>query len=1086
MGLRLRVQQESRLGLLVLLVTGFAAAAFPNALLGQRLQLPNANYYQFFDEFYSADYRDAGQGFSRGARTAYQRGTQRFLDSICYWTMLGECHYHMGNYADAITMYEQSLDLYLAYQQQGWQARVQLPPTIQIDNGAANRVRISWGTPGRNATISRMPNTMSVLFGRLDADRVLQEGGVVENAELKSVDIAEIMRCTALALHRRREIKGPTSKYDPFSVKLVNGLSVGNAGNGSVLGAFNGVLLGIAQASMDEWDRAAATLNRSLQLNGGMDHPLTPVALLELANIGVVTKNYAVAGQLALEASYSAAFFNQYDLIEEALGLGTTVHLLQSKTPYPPLEPAIAWAAREKVRLLQASLMVRLADCLCESEQPALAAAVLRQTNGPINSRNSLAQCVVSARLKYVGALVQFQNADFDGGLEALAVALNQFQAGSRWLYQLGLADSLVVSGDITARHADLLYGVLLHDPSDQDWQMDPMEAIAFLASNHVGPMERWFDIVVERKDLDRAINIAELVRRHRFFASLPLGGRLLSFRWVMHAPDEALSQNAINQKRSFLTRKLVYKQLVEKAEQIRTELLALPVQPEDQSPEARQQAQLFNGLAQVSLQQEAMLASLALRREPAELVFPPQSQLSEFRDFIGQDQVALVTLATTTGYHLFFVNSADVRYLGLASLREMERATALLLKKLGLMETAIDVGDLANDDWKEVASELTDQLFAGIPDDAWKEVRELVIVPDGVLWYLPFELLQVGTGDEQKNLYDLVDIRYSPMLFLAYGPQRPARRLTRTGVVTAKMHPRLEPEMSVEAFDQLATKLPGSVKFDRQIRVPSNLLGSLLDQLVVWSEMRQARSGGPLELMPMQLDQAKTGVTLSSWMALPWNGPEHVVMPGFNSDGGTALRSKLNGRDLFLTTTGLMAAGTRTILISRWRMGGSNSLALTENYASRLPTMPGSQALRESIDEAKKLDLNYELEPRIRAKADDPVLKAEHPAFWAANLLLGIPNETPVLVPENPAGEGEPAKDPAQAEQPKPAGDAKPGDAGGVGGNPDPPMPEAGKPADGDAKQEAGKGGDPDPAGQNGEAEGGKTGDPGKADDSR
>ena len=480
-------------------------------LYGQSRQLPNPNYYQAFGQFYLAEYQDAGKDFTRGANSAYKQGTQRYLDSICFWTMMAECHYHLGNYADAIPLYEQSLELYLAYQGQQWQSRLQPLPVIQADNSVAARVRITWGTPSRKALIPRMPSTFPVLFGRLDSERAFQEGGVVDNAEIKQIDVNEIMRCAALALHRRRVIKGPTSQYDPFSVRLVNGLNAAGTGNGTLMGAYNGVLLGIAQASMNEWDRAAKTLNNSLQFNGGMDHPLTPVALIELANIGLETQNYAVANTLALEASYSAAVFYQYDLVEEALGLGTTIHLLQSKTAYPPLEFAIVWAGKEKARLMQASLIVKLAECLAESGQTDLAATVLRQINGPINSRNSLGGAVVSARAKYVAALVRFLEADFVGGSADLSAALSAFQTGSLWLYRLGLADQLVVSGNVRERQADLLYGVLLHDPSDLDWRMDPLEAIAFLASNHVGPMERWFDIVVERKDMDRAINIAEL-----------------------------------------------------------------------------------------------------------------------------------------------------------------------------------------------------------------------------------------------------------------------------------------------------------------------------------------------------------------------------------------------------------------------------------------------------------------------------------------------------------------------------------------------------------------------------------------------
>ena len=1003
-----------KLALFLMVVGLFAAPA-----QGQRSTLPSQRYYQGFREFYQADYRDAGKDFTQGANGAYKFGTQRYLDSICYWTMMGECHYHMGNYAEAIQLYEQSLDLYLSFQSQQWQARVQIPPAISADTNATNQARITWAKSNRNARVANVPNTFSVMFGRLDAARAIDEGGIVDNPEMKQVNLTEIMRCAALALHRRRVIKGPTSKYDPFTVRLVNGLGA-NIRTSSALGAYNLVLLGIAQSSLEQWDKAANTLKRSLQFNG-MDHPLTPVALLEMANVGLVTENYEVAGTLALEASISAATFNQFDLIEESLSLGSTIHLMRSKTPYPPLEPAIVWANREKVRLMQASLTVRMAECLAESGQPDLAANVLRQTGSSINNRTTLGNAVVSARLKYVAALVQFLKADFAGGLKNLSDALVRFQKGSLWLYRLGLADTLVVNGAINSRQADLLYGTLLHDPTELDWKIDPFEATAFLASNHVAPMERWFDIVVDRKDMDRAVGIAELVRRHRFFASVPMGGRLMAFRWVMHAPEESLSAAARKQRQAFYAQNSRYKLLSDQADQLRDQLLLLPAKIEEGSDEARKQVKLCKELGEASDIQEAMLASFALRREPAELVFPPQFEISEFRESIAEDQLALVTLATSSGYHLFFVNSSSVNYLGLGNPRDVQRGVGGLLKKLGLMEAAMDIDDLKSEEWKEESATLTGKIFGNVPADAWNDVRELVIVPDGLLWYLPFELLQVGEDADQKNLCDAVDIRYSPTLFLAYGTQRVQRKIERTAVVVAKMHSRVEPEMSTKAFEKLAAELPNAVKYERQVRIPSNLLGSVIDQLIVWSDVRQARGDSPFAMMPMQIDQGKTGTTLGSWMSLPWEGPEHFVMPGFNSDGGTSLRAKLNGSDLFLTTMGLMASGTRSILISRWRMGGANSLALTRNYATRRPKMGGSKALRESIELARGLALNYENEPRLRTKKNDEALKAEHPAFWAANMFLEIQDGSK---PEPREILAEPAED---ADKKPDAGDANP-----------------------------------------------------------
>ena len=989
--------------LAIIACLGFALTCLPGRATGQIGKLPKMDYYVNFlknASFYAADYNDAFKRFSRGYNSAYKLGPRRFLDSVCYMTMMGECHYHLGEYAEAIELYEQALRMYLAYQAEGWQSRLQPPQVIPSNANAFAQAKINWGLSKRRAAIARVPNSFSMLFGDLQSERALSEGGLVENAEIYKVDVVEIMRCTSLCLHRRRAIKGPISKFDPFTNQLVNGLSMAGVGNGSVMGAYNGVLLGIAQASMEEWESASRTLTSSLQIKG-MDHSLTPVALIELAQIATTTENYSVASELALEASYLAAIFDQYDLVEEALGVGTTLHLMKSRSVYPPLENAIKWADYRKARMMQASLIVKLAECFAEAGDAKTAATVLRQTKSVINNRNSLSAAVVSARFKYVGALIQFLNGEFRQGSSMLIAALKHFQKGSRWLYQLGLADQLVVSGSITDRQGELLYSVLLRDPTDLDWRTDPMEAIAFLATPHVGPMERWFDIVVGRMNHQRALEIGDLIRRHRFFSYLPLGGRLMAFRWVMHAPVESLSQNALAQRTKFLNSNAVYKSLYDRANQIRTELLALPVKPVSLSPESVQQLKLFKELSGISTSQESILASYALRREPAEMVFPPQMKMSEFQGRMQPDQLALVSLATSSGYHNFLLNSQAVQYQGLSDVRTVMRSVSNLLKKAGLMESALDIKTMQDQEWKDAARELKTQLFGESSDANWSQFKELVVVPDGVLWYLPFEILPIGIADDEKYLSDIVNIRYSPTLFLGFGAQRPARPVERSAVVTARLHSRGDPELSKLQFEDLVTELTDAAKYEGQIKVPSNYLSTLFDQLIIWSEIKSTKNL-PLAMTPMQLDQSKTGTTLEAWMALPWAGPEHMVMPGFHSDGGASLRGRMNGNDLFLTSIALMASGSRTALISRWATGGKTSLELTGSYATKLGKMGTSQAILESRQSTREMDLDYSNEPRVRVKKSDPVLKAEHPFFWAAHMLFAIPDDSPPPVDQD------------------------------------------------------------------------------------
>jgi hypothetical protein len=211
-----------------------------------------------------------------------------------------------------------------------------------------------------------------------------------------------------------------------------------------------------------------------------MDHLLTPVGLLELAIIKYQLGELNEAAALALEASYSAAFFGQFDLVEEALSLGTTIHLARERSVYPPLQNAIAWLGRDNARFAQASLTIRLAECFSEAGDSSSSATLLNGVSRVVPRLSN----TLAGRLGYLAALNQFLDGNFEAGRVQLAEAMTLFQGSSRWLYQLGLADNLTLKRAISDRQSDLLYGMLLRDPVDNEWRTDPMEAMAFLSSD--------------------------------------------------------------------------------------------------------------------------------------------------------------------------------------------------------------------------------------------------------------------------------------------------------------------------------------------------------------------------------------------------------------------------------------------------------------------------------------------------------------------------------------------------------------------------------------------------------------------------
>ena len=1036
----LRIRLTLILAVLVTLIGSSACLAQIQLQIQPQTQpsssLPNASYLLGFQPFFEGEYRDAERIFRRNSRSAYRIGQNRYLDSICYWTMQAECYYHMGNYAEAITLYEQSLNLYLSHP--NWQNRIENRAiTIQPDTSAVARARVNWGTSSRLKGVARVPD-FQVRFGNRDVVTVLQQGGILQDAENRLVNVTEIMRCVALCLHRRRVIKGPTTKIDPLTARLVAGLRNGVAGDGSILGCYNGVCLGIAYTSQEEWAKASNIMKQSLVLASGLDHPLTPVGLLEAAYAGLGSENDAVAAKTALEASYSAAVFGQHDLVAEALTLGTMLHLKSSRSAYPPLRNSIAWARQKDATLLEATSIVRLAECLSEAGELNLSQQILQQSSRVFN-RNDLPRAVIGARAKYVTALNQFLAADFSGGSKSLNAAMTHFNKGSLWIYRLQLTNQLAASGGATTRQVDQLYAALLHDPTELDWKLDPFEAITFLATPHVASMESWFETAVARRDMRQAFRIAELTRRHRFFANLPMGGRLMAFRWLLHAPDSALSPSALKQRTSFLARNPDYKASIQQAAELTKKLKEIPLDVEPKSEDDIQRTKLMKELAQLSTTQETILASMSLRREPAEMVFPPSYTETQIRYTMRPDQMALVTMATSNGYHIFMLNQKSLQYVNFIKTRNMHREISRWLKDLGGNQASVDIKQVTSQDWHKQSEVIADELFSKILTDQWAGVKEIIIVPDGALWYLPFEALLVGPDGDRKLLSEKVNIRYCPTASLAFGGQRPVQDLSNLLVLTGNLSPKTDAELATAEYEKLLDPLPEAQEW-KSVRQPSSLWGAQIDQLLAWTFIRSAKNG-PLQTAPLSTEQQKLNDgSLHAWMKLPWGAPQHMILPGYQSPG-IGIRGNNIGSDLFLTTMGLMAAGSRTILISRWNTAGKTSFELSGNYAAKLKSDGNFAALAQARRLVRESDLDLENEPRLRPSKVEEAIKGEHPFFWASSMYLGIPdNSEPKIRDKRPSNTaiGPPPRAP---QQPVPGVPPAPGQP--VAGQPVPDQPK-------------------------------------------
>ena len=997
--------------------------------------IPHPEYFDGFGEFYNGDYKSARQIFRNGATSAYKTPAGQWVDSICYHAMLGECHYQMGDLANALDQFNAALNLFIA--NRDWMLRVQYPAAINQKVLGINTV-ITWGASERKSLLGDFPDHFQTLIGNVDNSAVVQTGGVVQQAQIFPISAAEIVRCTTLAIMRRADILGPAGKYDPLTMDVVNALSRRPTTPNHWSQCWIDLQLGAALAAAGKETEAVAAFSNSLVAGGTYDHPLTSLGLVGLGKIAFQQGKYADACGLFTEATYTAAYFKRYDMMEEAFRCGALSYLLSGqKGVYPPLVNAAAWAKGMSgpgrgvsLRSLHVSLATSLAEQLAAAGEPEAALVAINQGKLSINGAEMMLGAH-GARLNYELAKASYQLGRPAVGAPALAAAMTYQKSASRWLYQIALTDQYIQKGApwMTERIADELYSELLREPAPADWILDPLDTLAALTTPHPLPFEHWLELSLTpaRRDQEKALQIADRIRRHRFFSSLTLGGRLHALRWVLEAPKQLLSDAALLQRQSLLAKYPVYAEQSVAAAKAKAALDALPLAPMEEA-EKTKQGDLLGDLARASAAQEMILQTIALRREPAEFAFPPLKDTKEIQKSLPPGRLVLAYLVTTSNVYGFAVTRENYAVFTLASPARVKADVIEMLRKLNLHDRnqPVAADDLVNNDWKAPATRLLTQLSNEATAADWKSYKELVVVPDGVLWYVPFEALQIEQAAGSATLSSQLTVRYAPTAALSMPDGRGKRLLPHTAIAAGKMLPRDDEKTAPSAAEKIVEGVKGATKLIGSLPAVSSYFASAVDRLVVLADLDDSDKG-PYHFAPFFFDRGRTGSTLADWQSLPFAGPEQVILPGFHTAAEYSLKRGGTGDEIFFTVCGLMSTGARTILLSRWRVGGETSFDLTREFTQELPHTPAAQAWQRSVRLLRETMIDFDHEPRVRKSSKIDSLKAEHPFFWAGYLLVDVDPDVPVVETKSDNKKG--AKPPAdpKKEAPKKEPDKKP-----------------------------------------------------------
>ncbi|MEK6247246.1 MAG: tetratricopeptide repeat protein, partial [Planctomycetales bacterium] len=316
-------------------------------------------YFSTFRELYRGKYDSAYRGFRRALKSGIRTIETRWIDSICYYTMLGEVYYRQGDLEEAEKHYDSALRLYVKYSD--WMLRMQFPDTIPEKRSGGPEP--PWGkTKRKNFLLSRFPKTFNMSRGGQRIVSANGKAGIANIQQLHALHADELVRCTCLAIRRYNELLGPSAKYDQLARDVLSAVTARKGPPNHWSEAWLDLQAGVAFSMAGKKEEAVEKLQRSLLISGELDHPLTCVGMLELGRLALQEANYDVANNWFNEAALSAFYYNRFEVIQEAFRLMQLGHIVTGKKESPPgLAKAAEWANRKGMKEMYLSMLVMAA-----------------------------------------------------------------------------------------------------------------------------------------------------------------------------------------------------------------------------------------------------------------------------------------------------------------------------------------------------------------------------------------------------------------------------------------------------------------------------------------------------------------------------------------------------------------------------------------------------------------------------------------------------------------------------------------------------------------------------------------------------
>ena len=936
---------------------------FGTILPGGRYPAPE--YYTGL-EFYRAGELDrAAEMFDSALHGSRLDAKGRWIDAIPALAMLGECYWHLGDLQQAKLHQDKVFEILIKHR--GWLGRTDW---TSLPSSAVRQTPMWLWKDAKNVPVLSVANRVPFRAGDKVTAQRLARGGTIEEESIRQIDVTEIMRGVCIASFRRRLIIGALSANDRMSEGALESTKYPTNLNLPIGRSMIGAMRTSGHFTNGDRKRVIEEANATAFI-GGRAHPMTPITMLTKAwTITGEAKPNEVADLASRIANVSAAL-GQPEWIGEAMQLAAGSANQQNAATVAMFSGQIARAYLRRSRLTALHCLIAAADASITAGNLSEAGQFLKQAL-VISSRRD----VVLPRLQAYGAFVSARLATHSGAsigssqkteADVAIQLLRKFALDLRSrrnhlisipkLFQITWIRSNFGAG-WGGRSADAILQSYTENPTASDWQRDPVDAMGMIMSDRSMLFQARAELAASGNYADALLVRVNEMLAYRFLHRLPLGGRICNLRVLSERPDEFLSSNALRQR--------------EEVGQPMVDLISMTGQqiPNDANVAAM----------------ESKVSQLALSRISVPPVALPEILKNGTIEGLPDRTGLLVFVTLNNQVHVILGTNQKLTIWKIANAKRLSSEVSRLLKAIGVGKGR-GKRIPEQDSWKKLAMELRKRLF---PDDQTvtsEKFDRLLIVPDGPLWYLPFEILPLGDPGSD-GMQNLIAIKYAPTpgaaLFTMGGPAANQS----IGLTGKQFFNVRDPQEDALVFETVVDSIETPVRLPDDLEVSTGWLGDHVGHLAV-AHINPAQLKNPLAMSVAPYDASSPSGRIDGWLRYPPRAPASLIMMGTRTPVGVGQMG--DGNEIFLTLTAFHVAGTRDVLMSRWAVGGESSATLLREIMQELPFEGLENAWKRARQVLQTTPLDPSREPLLsRAESELENLTGSQPLFWAGYLLSG------------------------------------------------------------------------------------------------